>query len=76
MYDPGTWSHPEAAVQIQVNVDDELMKKALKASDLPTEQAVIEEGLRMVVFLSERTNLADMFGMFPLDIDLDKSRRD
>jgi hypothetical protein len=68
--------HPEAAVQIQVNVDDELMRKALLASDLQTEDAVIEEGLRMVIILSERTNLADMFGMFPLDIDLDKSRRD
>ena len=63
-------------MQLTVDIDDELMKKALMASDLPTEAAAIEEGLRMVIFLSERTNLADMFGMFPLDIDLDKSRRD
>jgi Arc/MetJ family transcription regulator len=61
-------------MQLTVNIDDELMRKALQASDLPTEAAAIEEGLRMVIFLSERTNLADMFGMFPLDID--KSGRD
>jgi len=63
-------------MHIQVNIDDELMRKALRVSDLTTEQAVLEEGLRMLICLSDRTNLADMFGMFPLDIDLDKSRRD
>lgn len=65
MYDGHTFSHSGAAVQIQVTVDDELMKKALRASDLPTEQAVIEEGLRTLVCLSSRTKLEDMFGMFP-----------
>ena len=56
-------------MQIQVNVDDELMRRALKASDLPTEQAAIEEGLRILVCLSSRTKLEDMFGMFPDGID-------
>jgi Arc/MetJ family transcription regulator len=56
-------------MQIQVNVDDDLMRKALKASDLPTEQAAIEEGLRMLVCLSSRTKLEDMFGMFPDGFD-------
>lgn len=63
-------------MQIQVDIDDELMRKALQASDFATAEAVIEEGLRLVVCLSDRTNLADMFGMIPLDFDLDKSRRD
>jgi Arc/MetJ family transcription regulator len=52
-------------MQLTVNVDDELMKKALKASDLPTEAGAIEEGLRMLICLSSRTKLEDMFGMFP-----------
>jgi hypothetical protein len=69
MYDAGTFNHPEAAVQIQVTVDDELMRKALQASDLPTEQAAIEEGLRMLIVLSSRTKLEDMFGMFPDGFD-------
>lgn len=56
-------------MQIQVTIDDELMKKALAASDLPTEEAVIEEGLRMLIVLSSRTRLEDMFGMFPDGFD-------
>jgi Arc/MetJ family transcription regulator len=52
-------------MQIQINIDDELMRKALKASDLATEQAAIEEGLRMLICLSSRTKLEDLFGMFP-----------
>jgi Arc/MetJ family transcription regulator len=56
-------------MRIQVNIDDELMRKALKASDVPNEQAAIEEGLRMLVCLSSRTRLEDMFGMFPDGID-------
>jgi len=56
-------------MQLTVHVDDELMRKALKASDLPTEAAVLEEGLRMVICLSSRTKLEDMFGMFPDGFD-------
>ena len=56
-------------MQIQVNIDDELMRKALKASDLPTEEAAIQEGLRMLICLSSRTKLEDMFGMFPDGFD-------
>jgi Arc/MetJ family transcription regulator len=52
-------------MQLQINIDDELMKKARKASDLPTEEAVIEDALRIYICLSSRTKLADMFGMFP-----------
>jgi Arc/MetJ family transcription regulator len=69
MYDDGTSSPPEGAMQIQVNIDDELMRKALAASDVPTPQAVIEEALRMLICLSSTTELEDMFGMFPNGID-------
>jgi hypothetical protein len=62
-------------MQIDVNINDELMNKALKLSGLATKEAVIEEGLRMVICTSKHS-LADLFGVFPLDIDLDKSRRD
>ena len=56
-------------MHIQVNIDDELMRKALKVSDLTTEEAVLEEGLRMLICLSDRTKLEDMFGMFPNGFD-------
>ena len=50
-------------MQIQVNIDDELLRTALQASNLPSQEAVIEEGLRMVIAV----NLAVLFDMFPLD---------
>lgn len=56
-------------MQMNVDIDDELMSKALKASGLATKEAVLEEGLRMLICLSSGTKLEDMFGMFPLDID-------
>jgi hypothetical protein len=56
-------------MQIQVDIDDELMKKALMVSDSPTVAAAIEEGLRMLICLSDRTRLEDMFGMFPDGFD-------
>jgi hypothetical protein len=64
-----------ATMQISVDVNEELMKKAMRLSGLPTQEAVIEEGLRMVICTSDHT-LEDLAGVFPLDIDLDKSRRD
>lgn len=53
-------------MQIQVDIDDGLLRTALQASDLPTEEDVIEEGLRMVIGLSLLINLLHMF---PLDIN-------
>jgi len=55
-------------MQLQINIDDELMTKALEASDLQTAADVIEEGLRMIVYLSERPDLAELLDLFP-DID-------
>ena len=48
-------------MQIQVDIDDELLRAALQASDLPTEEDVIEEGLRMVIALSLLLYFLDMF---------------
>jgi len=53
-------------MQIQVDIDDELLQTALQASDLPTEEEVIEEGLRMVIALAL---LLDLLGMFPLGLN-------
>lgn len=63
-------------MQINVDIDEELMNKALRLSGLPTKEAVIEEGLRMIICWSDKMNLADLRGVFPLEIDLEKSRLD
>jgi hypothetical protein len=55
-----------AIMQIQVDIDTELLRAALQVSDLPGEEDVIEEGLRMVIALSL---LFDLLAMFPRDIE-------
>lgn len=69
MYDRTRADHSGTIMQIQVNVDHELLKQALEASDPPTQAAVIEHGLRMVICLSKRTNPEDMFGLLPEGIN-------
>ena len=53
---------------IQLNIDDELLRTALRASELPTREAVVEAGLRMVIAQSERSKLTDMLDLLPADI--------
>lgn len=63
-------------MQTNVVINDELLSKALRLSGLATKEAVIEEGLRMIICWSDKMTLADLRGVFPLDIDLEKSRLD
>ena len=44
-------------MQIQVDVDDELLGYALRASGMPDSAAVVEKGLRMLIVLSQLDNL-------------------
>jgi Arc/MetJ family transcription regulator len=47
-------------MQIQVTIDDELLRKALQASGLPTAAAALEEGLRALIHLSKQSELEDL----------------
>lgn len=59
-----------------LDIDNELMTNALKQSGLPTQKAVIEEGLRLLIItLRNQAGFREMFGKIPLDNDLDQSRR-
>jgi hypothetical protein len=55
-------------MRARVNIDAELLRKAVEASGLPTREAVVEEGLRMIIALSERAKLDDAFDLLPLGI--------
>ena len=63
-------------MQMNIDIDDELMSKARRLSGLATNEAAIEEGLRMLICWSDKMSVADLRGVFPLDIDLEKSRLD
>ena len=54
----------EAALRTNIDLDDELMAKAMSATGLPTKRATVEEGLRLLVRRHEQKQaLADLKGM-------------
>lgn len=45
-----------------VNIDDDLMKEAMKAAGVATKTEVIELGLREIIAARKRKDLANLFG--------------
>jgi Arc/MetJ family transcription regulator len=68
-------------MKILIDVDDELITRALKEMDLRSHQELVEEGLRLLLAQNEERRLEaqvrflDLFGKVPVDDDLDYSRR-
>jgi Arc/MetJ family transcription regulator len=65
----------EAAVRTNIEIDDKLMERALKATGLSSKRAVVEEGLRLLVKLRGQARLRESFGKYPMDNDLEESRQ-
>lgn len=49
-------------MRTNIEIDDRLMKDAMKASRLPTKRAVVEEGLRLVLRRHKRQRFLDLYG--------------
>jgi Arc/MetJ family transcription regulator len=64
----------EVCVRTNIEIDDHLMKRALKATGLSTKREVVEEGLRLLIKLRGQGKLREMFGKYPMDNDLEESR--
>jgi Arc/MetJ family transcription regulator len=62
-------------MRTNIEIDDELMDRALKVSGLPTKKAAVEEALRLLIRMRQQSGARDAFGKIPLDIDLDRSRQ-
>ena len=63
-------------MRTNIEINDALMKKALKVSGLATKRAAVEEGLRLLISLSDQTDVRELFGKFTIDNDIDQSRLD
>jgi Arc/MetJ family transcription regulator len=61
-------------VRTNIEIDDHLMKRALKATGLSTKREVVEEGLRLLIKLRGQGKLREMFGKYPMENDLEESR--
>jgi len=63
-------------MRTNIDIDDGLMRAALKATGAPTKKAAVEEALRTVVRLADQTRLRDLRGAVAWAGDLDAMRRD
>lgn len=62
-------------MRTNIEIDDDLMKKALKYSKLKTKKEVINEALNAYVKYQMRLNLLSLQGKVKWVGDLDKMRR-
>ena len=63
-------------MRITVTLNDELFAKAMQASQLSTEQAVIEAGLRVLIRLHAQKQIRSLRGQLHWKGDLDAMRSD
>jgi Arc/MetJ family transcription regulator len=63
-------------MQIRTNIEisDELMKEALRASGLKTKRAVVEAALKTLIRLKRQEKILDLAGKVHWEGDLDESR--
>lgn len=62
-------------VRTNIDIDDELIGKAMALTGLRTKKAVVDEALKLLVQLKEQEKLKDLFGKVKWDGDLDEMRR-
>ena len=62
-------------MRTNIEIDDQLIERALKATGLPTKRAVVEEGLRLLIKLRGQAKLRESFGKYPLENNLEESRQ-
>ncbi|MDB6013606.1 MAG: hypothetical protein JWL65_5856 [Gammaproteobacteria bacterium] len=62
-------------MRTNIEIDDQLIERALKATGLSTKRAVVEEGLRLLIKLRGQAKLRESFGKYPLENNLEESRQ-
>ncbi len=61
-------------MRIDLVIDDELMANALKVSGLRTKKDFVEQGLKLLIKLSEQQSIRDLRGKVIWEGDLDEMR--
>jgi len=62
-------------MRTNIEIDDELMKKATRSTGLKTKRAVVEEGLRTLIRLSDQQAVRELRGKVRWVGDLNESRQ-
>ncbi len=66
----------ETAVRTNIEIDDDLMQQAMKASGLATKRKTVEAGLRLLVQLKRQQGIRSYRGKLRWDGNLQRMRRD
>jgi len=66
----------EAAVRTNIEIDDDLMDEAIKASGLATKRETVEAGLRLLVQLKRQREIRGYRGKLRWEGNLERMRRD
>jgi Arc/MetJ family transcription regulator len=61
-------------MRTNIEIDDKLMKKALRATGSKTKRAAVETALRIAIKLHEQEKIRDLWGIVQWEGDLEQSR--
>ena len=61
-------------MRTNIDIDDRLMARAMRASGKPTKRAVVEEALELLVQVKRQAGIRKWRGKVQWDGDLEKSR--
>ena len=61
-------------MRIDIEIEDELMREALRCSGLKTEREVVRAGLKVLIRLNRQTKILDVAGKVHWEGNLDESR--
>ncbi len=62
-------------MRTNIEIDDELMEKAMKAGGATTKKAVVDEALRLFVRIKAQAGIRELFGTVQWEGNLDQSRQ-
>jgi Arc/MetJ family transcription regulator len=65
----------EARVRTTIDIDDRLMRQALRASGRATKRAVVDEALKLLVQTRSQASIRKLRGRIRWEGDLEASRR-
>jgi Arc/MetJ family transcription regulator len=66
---------PRATMRTNIDIDDQLLQQALRATGLKTKRAVVEAGLRMLLHLKGQEEVLRLVGKVRWDGNLEESRQ-
>jgi Arc/MetJ family transcription regulator len=67
--------HIEVSMRTNIEIDDDLMKQAMRSAKTQTKKETVEQGLRLLIRLKRQEGLKRFFGKVKWEGNLDESRR-